>query len=103
LSEITEEELESTSTFNIGNKRMHGFLYWDLKYFRPFFTRRCFLISNPLLLALYRRSFRFTQRELKEGKSHITELTEKWFKDINRGSPLLLSESEEELNQVQGS
>ena len=54
-------------------------------------------------MALYRRSFRFTQRELKEGKSHITELTEKWFKDINRGSPLLLSESEEELNQVQGS
>ena len=49
LSELTctEEELENTS-FNIGNKKV-GFLYWDLKYIRPFFTRR------------------FTQRELKEG------------------------------------
>merc|ERR1719369_2754733 len=36
VSEITEEELESSSTFNIGSKRMHGFLYWDLKYIRPF-------------------------------------------------------------------
>jgi sodium/hydrogen exchanger 8 len=83
LSEITEEELESSgATFNIGSKRLHGFLYWDLKYLRPFFTRR------------------FTKRELKEGKSHITELTDKWFKDINRGSPLLLSESDdEEFNQ----
>merc|ERR1712083_387017 len=53
LSEMTEEELES-STFNIGSKELHGFLYWDLKFIRPFFTRR------------------FTQRELKEGKSHIT-------------------------------
>ena len=35
---------------------------------------------------------RFTQKELKEGKSHVTELTDKWFKDI-RGSPLVLSDS----------
>ena len=40
---------------------------------------------------------RFTQRELKEGKSHITELTDKWFKEINRDDPLLLSDSEEEF------
>ena len=39
LSEMTEEELES-STFNIGSKELHGFLYWDLKFIRPFFTRR---------------------------------------------------------------
>jgi len=77
LSEMTEEELES-STFNIGSKELHGFLYWDLKFIRPFFTRR------------------FTQRELKEGKSHITELTNKWETDINRDSPLLLSDSEDE-------
>jgi len=77
LSEMTEEELES-STFNLGSKELHGFLYWDLKFIRPFFTRR------------------FTQRELKEGKSHITELTDKWETDINRDSPLLLSDSEDE-------
>ncbi len=40
LSEMTEEELETNSSFNIGAKRMHGFLYFDLKYIRPFFTRR---------------------------------------------------------------
>jgi len=38
---------------------------------------------------------RFTQRELKEGKKNITDLTNKWFNDI-QGSPLLVSESEEE-------
>lgn len=81
LSELTEEELESTSTFNLGTKQLHGFVYWDYKYFRPFFTRK------------------FTQRELKEGKSHITELTDKWYKEIRGGSPLIMSESEEEFNQ----
>ncbi len=39
LSELTEEELDSTS-FNVGSKRLRGFLYWDYKFFRPFFTRR---------------------------------------------------------------
>jgi len=82
LSEMTEEEIES-STFNIGSKELHGFLYYDLKFIRPFFTRR------------------FTQRELKEGKSHITELTDKWLNDINRDAPLLLSDSEEEFNNGQ--
>jgi hypothetical protein len=32
---------------------------------------------------------------LKEGKKNITDLTNKWFNDI-QGSPLLPSESEEE-------
>jgi len=83
LSELTEEEIESSSTFSIGSKQLRGFLYWDIAYLRPFFTRR------------------FTQKELKEGKSHITELTNKWFNDINRDSPLLLSDSEAEFNQVE--
>ena len=43
---------------------------------------------------------RFTQKELKEGKSHVTELTDKWFKDI-RGSPLVLSDSEEDIDPEQ--
>jgi len=34
---------------------------------------------------------------LKEGKSHITELTDKWFQSIQRDDPLLLSDSEEEV------
>ena len=31
---------------------------------------------------------RFTQQELKEGKLHVTELTDKWYQDI-QASPLL--------------
>ena len=26
--------------------------------------------------------FRFSQQELKDGKSHVTKLTDKWFQDI---------------------
>ncbi len=41
LSEMTEEELDTnTASFNLGSKRLNGFLYFDLKYIRPFFTRR---------------------------------------------------------------
>ena len=45
-------------------------------------------------------SIRFTQRELKEGRSHVTQLTDKWIQDM-QGSPLMLSDSEEEFNQEQ--
>ncbi len=41
LSEMTEEELEGTSVFRIGDtRRVKGFLYYDLKYFRPLLTRK---------------------------------------------------------------
>ena len=40
LSELTEEELDSSSSFSVGSKKLRGFLYWDYKYFRPFFIRR---------------------------------------------------------------
>ena len=60
--------------------RLKGYLYYDIKYIRPFFTRR------------------FTQKELKDGKSQVTELTNKWFKDIQAEEALLLSDSEEEFN-----
>ncbi len=62
LSELTEEELESASAFSMdedgglsngssggasgaratmgGTKRLKGFLYYDLKYLRPFLTRK---------------------------------------------------------------
>ena len=33
-------------------------------------------------------TIRFTQQELKEGKLHVTELTDKWYQDI-QASPLL--------------
>lgn len=81
LSELTEEELETS--FRADGRdtaRVKGFLYYDLKYLRPLLTRK------------------FTQRELKEGQSHVTQLTDKWIHDM-QGSPLMLTDSEEEFNQ----
>jgi len=67
LSELTEEEMEQS--FAEGWANLEGFLYWDYKIFRPFFVRR------------------FNQQELKDGKSYVNKLTDKWYKEI-RSSPL---------------
>lgn len=40
LSEMTEEEVESSDGITVGSNRVRGFLYVDYKYLRPFFTRR---------------------------------------------------------------
>ncbi|KAL0271342.1 UNVERIFIED_CONTAM: hypothetical protein PYX00_008459 [Menopon gallinae] len=66
----TEEELE----VNFFQSRIKGFAKLDYKYFRPFFTRR------------------FTQQELKDCKSQMTDLTNQWYQAI-RVSP---NESETE-------
>ncbi|CAH1397680.1 unnamed protein product [Nezara viridula] len=71
LSEYTEEE---TMEVNFIQSRIRGFAKWDLKYFIPFFTRR------------------FTQQELKDCKSQMTDLTNQWYQAI-RISP---NESDEE-------
>ncbi|KAJ8670512.1 hypothetical protein QAD02_001771 [Eretmocerus hayati] len=65
LSELTEEEMEVSFL----PSRVKGFARWDLKYFIPFFTRR------------------FTQQELKDCKSQMTDLTNQWYQAI-RISPL---------------
>ncbi|XP_011504417.1 PREDICTED: sodium/hydrogen exchanger 8 [Ceratosolen solmsi marchali] len=65
LSELTEEEME-VSFFQ---SRIRGFARWDLKFFIPFFTRR------------------FTQQELKDCKSQMTDLTNQWYQAV-RISPL---------------
>ena len=87
MSELTEAEEIELSSDNLDvtpSEKVKGFLYYDIKYLRPFFTRR------------------FTQKELKQGKSRVTELTNKWFKDIQvEQEPLMLSDSEEEFNQDQ--
>jgi len=79
LSELTEEELEQS--FAEGRTHLQGFMYWDYKFLRPFFVRK------------------FSQQELKDGKSHVTKLTDKWFKDI-QSSPLVsdLSDIDIDLN-----
>ncbi|XP_050454971.1 sodium/hydrogen exchanger 8 isoform X1 [Cataglyphis hispanica] len=70
LSELTEEEMEVSFL----QSRIRGFARWDLKFFIPFFTRR------------------FTQQELKDCKSQMTDLTNQWYQAI-RISPI---ESDEE-------
>merc|ERR1719369_2558220 len=79
LSELTEEEIEQS--FAESRTHLKGFMYWDYKFLKPFFIRK------------------FSQQELKDGKSHVTKLTEKWFQDIQT-SPLVsdLSDSEIGLN-----
>jgi len=67
LSEFTEEEVDQS--FAEGWANLKGFMYLDYKILRPFFIRR------------------FTQQELKDGKSHVTQLTDKWYKDI-QSSPI---------------
>jgi len=74
LSELTEEELEQS--FAEGRAHLKGFMYWDYKLFRPLLVRK------------------FTQQELKDGKMHVTELTDKWYKDI-QASPLLSDMSDD--------
>lgn len=82
LSELTEEELETS--FAEGKAHLKGFMYWDYKFFRPFFIRK--YVFKSLYHGRYYNSFnlhfRFSQQELKDGKSHVTKLTDKWFQDI---------------------
>ncbi|XP_046592707.1 sodium/hydrogen exchanger 8 [Neodiprion lecontei] len=72
LSELTEEEMEVSFL----QSRIRGFARWDLKFFIPFFTRR------------------FTQQELKDCKSQMTDLTNQWYQAI-RISPI---DSEDEMS-----
>ncbi|XP_049860223.1 sodium/hydrogen exchanger 8-like [Schistocerca gregaria] len=60
LSEYTEEEMEVSFI----QSRIKGFAKCDIKYFIPFFTRR------------------FTQQELKDCKSQMTDLTNQWYQAI---------------------
>merc|ERR1712079_259412 len=79
LSELTEEEIEQS--FNDGKVPQKGFLFWDYKFLRPFFIRK------------------FSQQELKDGKSHVTKLTDQWSRDIQSSpTPLLSDISDIELD-----
>jgi len=73
LSELTEEEYE----VNFIRPHMKGFIKYDVKYLIPFFTRR------------------FTQQELKDCKSQMTDLTNQWYQAI-RVSPSDSDDQDEE-------
>jgi len=72
LSELTEEELEGTIA------TQNAFLRIDAKYLRPFFTRR------------------FTQEELRDCQSQMTDLTNRWYQNV-RISPLNSDDEEIEF------
>ncbi|CAG2161902.1 unnamed protein product [Oppiella nova] len=74
LSELTEEEYE----VNFLNKsNVTGFVRFDAKYMMPFFTRR------------------FTEQEVKDCKSQMTDLTNRWYQTVRRPSD---TEESEEFN-----
>ncbi|KAI1297202.1 Sodium/hydrogen exchanger 8 [Halotydeus destructor] len=76
LSELTEEEFE----VNFLRTNLTGFLKFDVRYLMPFFTRR------------------FTEQEVKDCKSQMTDLTNRWYQTVRRPSD---SENESEtLNEV---
>lgn len=79
LSETTEGEMEVSFI----SSRIKGFAKYDLKYFIPFFTRR------------------FTQQELKDCKSQMTDLTNQWYQAI-RISPDQ-SDEEQQVNTPRSS
>ncbi|KAL7298784.1 hypothetical protein TKK_0008528 [Trichogramma kaykai] len=63
--ELAEDEIDVSFL----QSRIRGFARWDLKFFIPFFTRR------------------FTQQELKDCKSQMTDLTNQWYQAV-RISPV---------------
>ncbi|UYV81192.1 SLC9A8 [Cordylochernes scorpioides] len=73
LSELTEEEYE----VNFLSSELTGFVKFDAKYLIPFFTRR------------------FTHQEMRDGKSQMNDLTNKWYQAI-RGP----SDSEDEESEM---
>ncbi|XP_064467418.1 sodium/hydrogen exchanger 8-like [Ornithodoros turicata] len=77
LSELTEEEYE----VSFMKSNLKGFILLDVKYLIPFFTRR------------------FTQKEVKDAKIQMTDLTNKWYQAIR--APLDESDegSEEDIEE----
>lgn len=75
LSELTEEEFE----VNFMKSSHKGFVYFDMKYFIPLFTRR------------------FTHQEVKDCKSQMTDLTNQWYQAIRGPSE---SDGETEDNEM---
>lgn len=68
LSELTEEEFEVS--FRATESSLKGFVWLDARYLMPFFTRR------------------FTEQEVKDCKSAMTDLTNRWYDTLRRPDTL---------------
>ncbi|XP_078688149.1 sodium/hydrogen exchanger 8-like isoform X1 [Branchiostoma floridae x Branchiostoma belcheri] len=75
LSELTEEEYE----VNFVKPNLKGFMRIDAKYLVPALTRR------------------FTHQELREGQTHMKQLTNQWYQEV-RGPAM---ESDEEVDSAE--
>nr|KAF6359069.1 solute carrier family 9 member A8 [Pipistrellus kuhlii] len=75
LSELTEEEYEA---HYIRRQDLKGFLWLDVKYLNPFFTRR------------------LTQEDLHHGRIQMKTLTNKWYEEVRQG-PSGSEDEEQEL------
>ncbi|XP_006881688.1 PREDICTED: sodium/hydrogen exchanger 8 isoform X1 [Elephantulus edwardii] len=75
LSELTEEEYEA---HYIRRQDLKGFMWLDVKYLNPFFTRR------------------LTQEDLHHGRIQMKTLTNKWYEEVRQG-PSGSEEDEQEL------
>ncbi|KAH3769234.1 sodium/hydrogen exchanger 8-like isoform X2 [Dreissena polymorpha] len=62
LSEVTESEAEVS--FSRSSPKTKGFVRIDARYLMPFFTRR------------------FTQQEVRDAKTQMTNLTKQWYNDV---------------------
>jgi len=77
LSEFTEEELGR----NFLQNNLGFFVKFDVQYLTPFFTRR------------------FTEQEVRDCKSQMTDLTNKWYQTVKR--PDSIEEEDEEQHDDQ--
>uniref|UniRef100_T1K816 Sodium/hydrogen exchanger n=1 Tax=Tetranychus urticae TaxID=32264 RepID=T1K816_TETUR len=73
LADLTEDEIES----NFLRNNLSGFVKLDVKYLIPFFTRR------------------FTEQEVKDCRSQMSDLTNRWYQAVRRPS-----DSEEEHDEI---
>lgn len=81
LSELTEEEFE-VGFRNENN--LKGFVLFDARYLMPFFTRR------------------FTEQEVKDCKSQMTDLTNRWYETVRRPDEIGSDERDGILSEENG-
>lgn len=76
LSELTEEEYEA---HYVKQQNLKGFMWLDVKYLNPFFTRR------------------LTQEDLRHGRIQMKTLTNKWYDEVRQGPSGSEDDDEQEL------
>ncbi|XP_052816436.1 sodium/hydrogen exchanger 8-like isoform X2 [Mya arenaria] len=79
LSEYTESEAEVSFA---RPSQQTGFVRLDARYLKPFFTRR------------------FTQQEVRDAKTQMTNLTKQWYNDVRAAPDESLSENDDDEEET---